>query len=187
MSILDIIEKKKNGSELSKDEINFWISEYCKGTIPDYQCSALLMAIRIMGMSDNETFDLTEAMLHSGKVLDLSSINGVKCDKHSTGGVGDKTSMVLCPMVAALGVKVAKMSGRGLGFTGGTLDKLESIPGFRVELTEDEFKTTVSKVGMSIIGQSEKLVPADKKLYSLRDVTGTVDSIPLIASVIMSK
>ncbi len=187
MSILDIIEKKKNGSELSKDEINFWISEYCKGTIPDYQCSALLMAIRIMGMSDNETFDLTEAMLHSGKVLDLSSINGVKCDKHSTGGVGDKTSMVLCPMVAALGVKVAKMSGRGLGFTGGTLDKLESIPGFRVELTEDEFKTTVSKVGMSIIGQSEKLVPADKKLYSLRDVTGTVDSIPLIASSIMSK
>ncbi len=187
MNILDIIEKKKNGQELTKDEINFWITDYCRGVIPDYQCSALLMAIRLVGMTLSETFDLTEAMLNSGKTMDLSSVSGIKCDKHSTGGVGDKTSMVLCPMVASLGVKIAKMSGRGLGFTGGTLDKLESIPGFEVELSEDEFKTTVSKVGMSIIGQSDKLVPADKKLYSLRDVTGTVDSIPLIASSIMSK
>lgn len=187
MDIIEIIEDKKNKKELSKEQIDFWIEEYCKDNIPDYQVSALLMAIRLNGMSKKEIFDLTEAMMNSGEIIDLSSIVGVKCDKHSTGGVGDKTSLALCPMVASLGIKVAKMSGRGLGFTGGTLDKLESIPGMSVSLTPEEFINSVNKIGISIIGQSNKIDLADKKLYALRDVTGTVDSIPLIASSIMSK
>ncbi len=189
MDIISIIEKKKHGEELSADEIQFWIDGYTEGTIPDYQVSALLMAIRLMGMTKRETFDLTESMLHSGITMDLSRISGVKCDKHSTGGVGDKTSMALCPMIAAVSekVKVAKMSGRGLGFTGGTLDKLESIPGMKIVLTPKQFLEDVSHNGMAIIGQSAEIDPADKKLYALRDVTGTVDSMPLIASSIMSK
>lgn len=189
MDIISIIEKKKHGEELSADEIQFWIKGYTDEKIPDYQVSALLMAIRLMGMTKRETFDLTESMLHSGAIMDLSKINGVKCDKHSTGGVGDKTSMALCPMIAAVSdkIKVAKMSGRGLGFTGGTLDKLESIPGMKITLTSKQFMEDVSHNGMSIIGQSKEIDPADKKLYALRDVTGTVDSMPLIASSIMSK
>ena len=187
MDIISIIEKKKQGNELTKEEINYWISEYCKDEIPDYQVSSLLMAIRLKGMTKEETFDLTEAMLNSGITIDLSKINGIKVDKHSTGGVGDKTSLVLCPMIASLGLKVAKMSGRGLGFTGGTLDKLESIPGMSVSLSPKDFIDTVNKVGMAIIGQSNDIVLADKKLYALRDVTGTIDSMPLIASSIMSK
>ena len=187
MDIISIIEKKKQGNELTKEEINYWISEYCKDEIPDYQVSSLLMAIRLKGMTKEETFDLTEAMLNSGITIDLSKINGIKVDKHSTGGVGDKTSLVLCPMIASLGLKVAKMSGRGLGFTGGTLDKLESIPGMSVSLSPKDFIDTVNKVGMAIIGQSNDIVLADKKLYALRDVTGTIDSVPLIASSIMSK
>lgn len=187
MDIISIIEKKKNKSELTDDEIGFWISGICDKSIPDYQTSALLMAIRLNGMNKAETLSLTKHMLNSGEKLDLSKIEGVKCDKHSTGGVGDKTSLALCPMVAALGIKVAKMSGRGLGFTGGTLDKLESIPGFSVEMSSDGFINAVNKNGMAIIGQSEKIDPADKILYALRDVTGTVDSVPLITASIMSK
>lgn len=187
MDIISIIEKKKNGLELSKEEIQYWIDGLCKEEIKDYQTTALLMAIRLKGMTKRETFDLTESMMYSGEIMDLSKIPGVKCDKHSTGGVGDKTSMALCPMIAALGVKVAKMSGRGLGFTGGTLDKLESIPGLSIELSPRQFIDDVTKNGLSIIGQSKTIDPADKKLYALRDVTGTVDSMPLIASSIMSK
>lgn len=187
MRFVDIIEKKKEHQALTKEELHFFISEYVKGTIPDYQVSALLMAIYFNGMEEEETAYLTEEMLHSGDMIDLSSIPGVKCDKHSTGGVGDKTSLSLAPMVAACGVKVAKMSGRGLGHTGGTLDKAESIEGFRVDLTIDEFLTQVKEIGLAIIGQTGTLVPADKKLYALRDVTATVNSIPLIASSIMSK
>lgn len=187
MNMVELIEKKKNKQALTKEEIDQWIDDYCHDLIPDYQVSSLLMAIVLNGMNDEEIFNLTDAMLHSGKILDLSKIIGVKCDKHSTGGVGDKTSLALCPMVASLGVKVAKMSGRGLGFTGGTIDKLESIPGMRVVLTPEQFINNVNEIGMAIIGQSDELVVADKKLYALRDVTGTVDSIPLIASSIMSK
>ena len=187
MRFLDIIEKKKNKLTLSDEEIQFWIDGVTDGTIPDYQTSALLMAIVLNGMDDHETAKLAEAMMNSGHVMDLSSIGGIKADKHSTGGVGDKTSLALGAMVAACGLKVAKMSGRGLGHTGGTLDKLESIRGFNCFLTEDQFKIQVQEIGLAIIGQTGDLVPADKKLYALRDVTATVNSIPLIASSIMSK
>lgn len=187
MRFVDIIEKKKGHQSLSKEELHFFITEYVKGTIPDYQVSALLMAIYFNGMKEEETAWLTEEMLYSGDRIDLSDIPGVKCDKHSTGGVGDKTSLSLAPMVAACGVKVAKMSGRGLGHTGGTLDKAESIEGFQVGLSIDRFKQQVKEIGLALIGQTGTLVPADKKLYALRDVTATVNSIPLIASSIMSK
>lgn len=187
MTILEIIEKKKNKKTLTKEEIDFWISGMLKGEIADYQVSSLLMAIVIHGMNEEETFYLTDAMLHSGEMIDLSEIDGIKVDKHSTGGVGDKVTLILAPLLASFGLKVAKMSGRGLGHTGGTVDKLESIPGYRVELSREEFISQVNEIGVSVISQSGNLVPADKKLYALRDVTGTVDSIPLIASSIMSK
>lgn len=187
MRFLEIIEKKREGLELSKEEIQFWIDGFVNGSIPDYQVSALLMAIIFKGMTAPETAHLTLAMMNSGDVLDLSKISGIKVDKHSTGGVGDKTSLVLGPMVASLGAKVAKMSGRGLGHTGGTIDKLESINGYNVAISTDDFIKQVETIGLSIVGQSGNLVPADKKLYALRDVTATVPSIPLIASSIMSK
>lgn len=183
----DIIDKKRNKEVLTKAEIEYFVKAYTDGDIPDYQASALLMAICINGMSDEETFDLTNAMLHSGKIIDLSPIKGIKVDKHSTGGVGDKVSLVLGPMLAACGVKFAKMSGRGLGHTGGTLDKLESIPGFQVQLSTEKFIDQVTRIGLAIIGQSNEICLADKKLYALRDVTATVQAIPLIASSIMSK
>ncbi len=187
MVMQDIITKKKAGGELTKEEIEFFIKGYCKNEIPDYQISSLLMAICFKSMTKEETSNLTSSMMHSGEVIDLSSIEGIKVDKHSTGGVGDKTSLVLGPLVASCGVKLAKMSGRGLGFTGGTLDKLESIPHMSISLTKEQFINQVKEIGISIIGQTADLVPADKKLYALRDVTGTIDSIPLIASSIMSK
>jgi pyrimidine-nucleoside phosphorylase len=187
MDILDIIVKKRDGSSLSEEEINYFINNVVEKKIPDYQVSALLMAITLNGMNDDETYYLTKAMLNSGQSLDLSSINGIKVDKHSTGGVGDKTSLVVMPILASLGLKCAKMSGRGLSFTGGTLDKLESIPGFRTNLTEEEFINQVSNIGIALVGQTRSLVPADKILYALRDVTGTVSSIPLITSSILSK
>ena len=187
MRMYDIIEKKRDGGILTKEEIEYFVNGYTNGDIPDYQVSALLMAIYFQKLNKEETLNLTLAMEHSGDALDLSAVSGIKADKHSTGGIGDKTTLVLTPMVAACGVKMAKMSGRGLGFTGGTIDKLESIPGFSTALTEEQFINNVNNIGMAITGQTGNLDPADKKLYALRDVTATVDISSLIASSIMSK
>lgn len=187
MRAYEIIRKKRDGEELSKEEISFFIDGVVREEVPDYQASAFLMAVYLRGMTDAETVSLTEAMLRSGKVLDLGDVTGVKVDKHSTGGVGDKPSIILAPVMAAMGVKVPMISGRGLGHTGGTLDKLESIPGLRTDLSEEEFRDNLREVGFSIMGQTGELAPADRKLYGLRDVTATVESVPLIASSIMSK
>ena len=183
----DLIAKKRDHYELSKEEIEYMISEYTSGSIPDYQMSAMCMAILLNGMSEEETLYLTQAMMNSGNTIDLSNIEGIKVDKHSTGGVGDKTSLVLCPLLASCGIKIAKMSGRGLGHTGGTLDKLESFRGYSTSISEEQFHKNVNEHGIAITGQTTEIDPADKKLYALRDVTGTVPSIPLIVSSIMSK
>ncbi len=185
--IIDILNKKRLGKELSYQELDFFFNQYLEGKIADYQMSALLMAICIQGMSDEEIFSLTKIFIDSGDVLDFSDILGVKVDKHSTGGIGDKTTLIIAPIVASLGVPVVKMSGRGLGYTGGTIDKLESIPGFRVDLSDEEIIHQVKKIGVVVTGQTADLAPMDKKIYALRDVTATVSSIPLIASSIMSK
>lgn len=187
MRMYDIIHKKRNGGELSGDEIRFFVEGYTNGSIPDYQAAAFCMAVYFQGMTEKETSELTLAMAESGDQIDLSGVDGFTVDKHSTGGVGDKTSLIVAPIVASCGGKVAKMSGRGLGHTGGTVDKLEAIPNFRTELTPDEFIKQVNNIGLCIVGQTGELAPADKKLYALRDVTATVESIPLIASSIMSK
>lgn len=187
MRMYDLILKKRQGNVLTKDEIDWMIREYTDGRIPDYQMSAMMMAICFQGLDKEETYELTMAMAQSGEMLDLSGIKGIKVDKHSTGGVGDKTSLALTPIVASLGIPVAKMSGRGLGHTGGTIDKLESIPGFSTQLTDEQFEEQVNSIGVSIMGQTKNLAPADKLLYALRDVTATVDQISLIASSIMSK
>lgn len=187
MRMYDIIHKKRNGGELSGDEIRFFVEGYTNGSVPDYQAAAFCMAVYFQGMTEKETSELTLAMAESGDQIDLSGIDGFTVDKHSTGGVGDKTSLIVAPIVASCGGKVAKMSGRGLGHTGGTIDKLEAIPNFRTELNPDEFIKQVNNIGLCIVGQTGELAPADKKLYALRDVTATVESIPLIASSIMSK
>ncbi|HCR3891973.1 TPA: pyrimidine-nucleoside phosphorylase [Enterococcus faecium] len=187
MRMVDLIEKKRDGNELSKEEIEYIVTNYTNGKIPDYQVSALLMAIFYQDMTNEEITNLTLAIANSGDVIDLSSLEGIKVDKHSTGGVGDTTTLILAPLVASVGVTVAKMSGRGLGYTGGTLDKLEAIPGFQIELSDEEFVRIVNESKVAVIGQSGNLAPADKKMYALRDVTATVDSLPLIASSIMSK
>ena len=187
MNILDIIDKKRDGYTLTHQELKYAFYNYMNGNIPDYQMSSLLMAICIRGMNDKETLDLTDLFIESGEILDLSGITGITVDKHSTGGVGDKTTLIIGPIVASCGLKVPKMSGRGLGFTGGTIDKLESIPGFKVDLSKKEFIEQVDKVGFAVTSQTANLAPLDKKIYALRDVTGTVESLPLIASSIMSK
>ena len=187
MNIIDVINKKRNNEELSREDLELAFNGFLKKEVADYQMSALLMAICINGMSDEEVFDLTDIFIKSGETLDLSSIPGVKVDKHSTGGVGDKTTLVVTPIVASLGIKVPKMSGRGLGITGGTIDKLESIPGFRVEASKEQIIKQLNDIGMIICSQTDSLVPLDREVYSLRDVTGTVDSVPLIAVSIMSK
>ena len=187
MRAVDIIQKKRDGIELSKEEIHWLIEGYVAGTVPDYQMAAFAMAVYFKGMTTREISDLTMKMVETGEQFDLSAIKGIKVDKHSTGGVGDKVTIVLAPLVASFGVPVAKMSGRGLGHTGGTIDKLESIKGFQVERTQEEFIKQVQDIGLSVIGQSDQLVMADKLLYALRDVTATVDTIPLIASSVMSK
>ena len=187
MTIIDIINKKRLKKELTREEITFAVNGYVNGDIEDYQMSSLLMSIVLNGMTDRETIDLTDAMINSGDVLDLRKIDGIIVDKHSTGGVGDKVTLVLGPLLSSLGIKIAKMSGRGLGHTGGTIDKLESIKGFNTKLSEEEFISQVNKINIALVSQTSNLVPADKKIYALRDVTGTVESIPLIASSIMSK
>ena len=187
MNMNDVILKKRNGGKLTQEEIKYFVDGYTKGEIPDYQASALLMAIYFQKMDREETFQLTDAMRYSGDTIDLSEIRGIKVDKHSTGGVGDKVSLIVAPIAAACGVPVAKMSGRGLGFTGGTIDKLESIPGFQTSMEPGDFTKQVNDIGIAIIGQTAHVAPADKKLYALRDVTGTVDNFSLIASSIMSK
>ena len=187
MRMYDLITAKKNGREHTREELEFIVNGFVDGSVPDYQMSAWMMAVCLKGMTDQETAILTDVMAHSGDMVDLSPIQGIKVDKHSTGGVGDKTTLVITPIVAACGVKIAKMSGRGLGHTGGTVDKMESVPGTRTALDQEEFFAQVNKIGISVIGQSGHLAVADKKMYALRDVTATVDCIPLIASSIMSK
>ena len=187
MNIVDIIIKKREKKQLTEEEIKFFIDEYCKENIKDYQASSLLMASFLNGLTDQETYYLTKAIIESGEILDISSVEGITVDKHSTGGVGDKTSLILVPLLASFGVKVIKMSGKGLGHTGGTIDKLHSIPGFKTELKKKDFLKQANDIGCCLVSQSQEIALADKKLYALRDVTGTVDSTPLIAASIMSK
>ena len=187
MRMFDIIAKKRDGGVLSREELEFAVMGFVNGQVPDYQMSALLMAIYLKGMTEKETAQLTDVMAHSGDMVDLSSISGIKADKHSTGGVGDKTTLVIAPIVAACGVKIAKMSGRGLGHTGGTVDKMEAVPGTQTAVDRERFFAQVNEIGISVIGQSGNLAPADKKMYALRDVTATIGCVPLIASSIMSK